>query len=43
MPVNEALALNYASTDSTALAEADQTVIAGPLDDATSSDSTQEG
>ena len=43
MPVNEALALNYASTDSTAFAEADQTVIAGPLGDATSSDSTQEG
>jgi hypothetical protein len=43
MPVNEALALNYASTESTAFAEADQTVIAGPLDDATSSDSTQEG
>ena len=43
MPVNEALALNYASTESTAFAEADQIVIAGPLDDATSSDSTQEG
>ena len=42
MPVNEALALNHASTDSTAFAEADQTVIVGPLD-ATSSDSTQEG
>jgi hypothetical protein len=43
MPVNEALALNHASTDSTAFAEADQTVIVGPLDDTTSSDSTQEG
>jgi len=42
MPVNEALALNHASTNSTAFAEADQTVIVGPLD-ATSSDSTQEG
>ena len=42
MPVNEALAINHASTDSTAFAEADQTVIVGPLD-ATSSDSTQEG
>ena len=42
MPVNEALALNHMSTDSTAFAEADQTVIVGPLDD-TSSDSTQEG
>ena len=47
MPVNEALALNYASADSIAFAEADQTVIIGPLDaqpDATtSSDPTQEG
>ena len=46
MPVNEALALNYASADSVAFAEADQTVIIGPLDapDATtSSDPTQEG
>ena len=43
MPVNEALALNHTSTDSTAFAEADQIVIAGPLDDATSSDSTQGG
>ena len=31
MPVNEALALNYESTDSVAFAEADQTVIVGPL------------
>ena len=47
MPVNEALALNYASADSIAFAEADQTVIIGPLDaqpDATtSSDPTQGG
>ena len=43
MPVNEALALNHESTQSTAFAEADQTVITGPLDDTTSSDSTQEG
>lgn len=43
MPINEALALNHASTDSTAFAEADQTVIVGPLDDAPASDSTQEG
>ena len=47
MPVNEALALNYASADSVAFAEADQTVIIGPLDtppDATtSSDLTQGG
>ena len=42
MPVNEAIALNNASTDSSAFAEADQTVIVGPLDD-TSSDSTHEG
>jgi hypothetical protein len=34
MPVNEALALNYESTDSVAFAEADQTVIVGPLGDA---------
>jgi hypothetical protein len=32
MPVNEALALNYDSNDSVAFAEADQTVIVGPLD-----------
>lgn len=32
MPVNEALALNYESTDSVAFAEADQTVIVGSLD-----------
>src|SRR5688500_672463 len=47
MPVNEALALNYASAESVAFAEADQTVIIGPLDappDATtSSDPTQGG
>ena len=47
MPVNEALALNYGSTDSVAFAEADQTVVIGPLDEApdspTSSDPTQEG
>ena len=42
MPVNEALALNHASAESTAFAEADQTVIVGPLDDAASNDSTQE-
>ena len=42
MPVNEALALNYASAESTAFAEADQIVISGPLD-VTDSDSTQEG
>ena len=42
MPVNEALALNYASAESTAFAEADQIVISGPLD-ATDSDSTQGG
>ena len=47
MPINEALALNYESTDSIAFAEADQTVIVGPLDSApgstTSSDPTQGG
>ena len=47
MPVNEALALNYASAHSVAFAEADQTVIIGPLDappDATtSSDPTPGG
>ena len=42
MPVNEALALNHASADSIAFAEADQTVIAGPLE-MTDSDPTQGG
>ena len=32
VPVNEALALNYESTDSVAFAAAEQTVITGPLD-----------
>ena len=47
MPINEALALNHESTDSVAFAEADQTLIMGPLDTApdptTASDPTQEG
>ena len=41
MPINEALALNHESTDSIAFAEADQTVIMGPLD--AEPDATQEG
>jgi hypothetical protein len=32
VPINEALALNYESTDSVAFADAEQTVISGPLD-----------
>jgi hypothetical protein len=47
MPINEALAFNHESTDSLAFAEADQTLIMGPLDAApdptTTSDPTQEG
>jgi hypothetical protein len=43
MPINEALALNHESTESIAFAEADQTVIIGPLDTNTSSDPTQGG
>jgi len=32
MPINEALALNYESTDSVAFADAGQTVVMGPPD-----------
>jgi hypothetical protein len=32
VPVNEALALNVESTDSVAFADAEQTVVMGPLD-----------
>jgi hypothetical protein len=32
MPINESLALNHESTDSVAFADAEQTVVMGPLD-----------
>jgi len=38
VPVNEALALNYESTDSVAFADAEQTVVMGPLDPESTSD-----
>ena len=43
VPINEALALNYESTDSVAFADAEQTVVMGPLDAAQDPNSTEGG
>ena len=43
VPINEALALNYESTDSVAFADAEQTVVMGPLDGPQDPNSTEGG
>ena len=43
IPINEALALNHESTDSVALADAEQTVVMGPLDTQQDLSSTEGG
>jgi hypothetical protein len=43
VPINEALALNTGSTDSVAFADAEQTVVMGPLDTQQDLSSTEGG
>ena len=43
VPINEALALNSESTDSVAFADAEQTVVVGPLDAQQDLSSTEGG